>query len=200
MSAPAKTGQITAEEFFRLVPDGQKADLLDGEIVMASPDTPHNDDLAYFVRFPLRGFSRARKLGGKVQTSRVAFVLSETRAPEPDVAYVSEARRHLIQSTRVAGAPDIAVEIVSPESVARDYEDKKRLYEEAGVREYWIVNPLEGRCDFYRLRDGRYEELRPDPGGLFHSETLPGFWLKVDWLLADPLPDEYECLDELLGS
>lgn len=190
----------TVEEFFQLVPDGRKADLLDGVIHMASPDSISSDDLGYLVRFLLQGYSRARGLGGKAQGSRVAFVLGERRAPEPDVSFVTRARLSILQQTRGQGPPDIAVEIVSEDSDERDYVTKKRLYEEAGVLEYWILDPLHGRAEFHRLSGGRYWLCPLEDGRVFRSDALPGFRLNTGWLLSSPLPNEFECLRQILAG
>jgi len=125
---------VTADEFFALVPDGQKADLIDGVIHMASPDTRRNDQLAGFLRILLQLSAEVRGLG-KVFGSRFAFQLTETRAPEPDVAFVSNQRLHLVEEKKMMGGPDVAVEIVSRDSRQRDYFDKKQLYEAAGTPE-----------------------------------------------------------------
>jgi Uma2 family endonuclease len=190
----------TVEEFFRLIPDRAKGDLLDGKIYRASPESLADDRLGYLIRFLLRGFSRERGLGGEVTGSRVAYVLGVRRAPEPDVAYVSESRRHILTPTRGTAAPDVAVEIVSEDSRDRDYGDKRRLYEEAGVGEYWFIDPLIGRCEFLRLENGRFVPTPLESGSVFRSALLPGFWLDTAWLLSDPLPDEYDGLARLLGS
>jgi len=190
---------VTVEDFFALVPDGQKADLIDGVIYMASPDSTRNDQLAGFVRFLVQGYSRVKDLG-MVFGSRFAFELSHIRAPEPDVAFVSIARLHLVEETRMKGAPDIAVEIVARESRSRDYFEKKNLYESAGVLEYWIIDPLQLRAEFYRLLDGRYHLVPLEQNRIFRSEVLEGFWLDVEWLFADKLPNEFEKLQQILNS
>ena len=124
--------------------------------------------------------------------SRFAFELSHIRAPEPDVAFVSIARLHLVEETRMKGAPDIAVEIVARESRSRDYFEKKNLYESAGVLEYCIIDPLQLRAEFYRLLDGRYHLVPLEQNRIFRSEVLEGFGLDVEWLFADNLPNEFE--------
>jgi len=97
-------------------------------------------------------------------------------------------------------SPDIAIEIVSEDSHERDYHTKRRLYEEAGVREYWILDPIAGRHEFLRLRGGVFESVTLDQSCYFVSEALPGFWLNVNWLHADPLPDEMDCLQQILAG
>ena len=189
---------VTVDDFFALVPDGQKADLIDGVIYIASPDSTDNDQLCGFIRFLVQGYARVRRLG-KVFGSRYAFELSHTRAPEPDVAFVSTARLHLVEKTRMKGAPDIAVEIVARESRTRDYLEKKNLYESSGVLEYWIIDPLQRRAEFYRLNYGQYHLVPLEQNRIFRSDILLGFWIDVEWLFADELPDEFEKLQEILN-
>ncbi|MBI3911083.1 MAG: Uma2 family endonuclease [Armatimonadetes bacterium] len=196
---PLPLSLFTVDDFFRLVRGDHKADLIDGVIYMASPDTPRNDRIAYLVRFLIQGYARVKGLG-QTTGPRVAYVLSDRRALEPDVAFVARDRRHILQESHGVGAPDIAVEIVSADSVAGDYMEKKHLYEEAGVREYWLIDPLQNRAEFHRLLDRHYVLVPLEHNRLFRSEVLPGFWLDVQWLLADPLPDEFDCLQQILAG
>ncbi len=179
---------VTVEEFYHLVPDGQKADLIDGVIYMASPDSLRANDLTGFVYRLIQGFLEARGLGGRVVFSRYAFRLSELHAPEPDVAYVRAERVELVGQGSMRGAPDIAVEVVSRESRHRDYDEKRRLYEQSAVFEYWIIDPLQQRVEFLVLEGGGYQLARLEENRLFRSRALPGFWVDLDWLLAEPLP------------
>jgi Uma2 family endonuclease len=195
----ADSDLVTVEEFFCLVPDGQKADLIDGVIYMASPDTRRSDRLGGWIKFLLQGYSVAKGLG-EVYGSRFAFALSEFRAPEPDVAFVRTERLSLVEERRMVGGPDIAVEVVSRDSRQRDYGEKKQLYAEAGVTEYWIIDPLQQRVEFHRLQAARYALIPLEHNRIFRSAVLPGFWLDVEWLLAESLPNEYNTLQEILRS
>ena len=141
-----------------------------------------------------------RGIGGKVVFSRYAFRLGEFSAPEPDVAYVRPERVDLVEEGGMRGGPDVAVEVVSRESRHRDYDLKRRLYEEAGVSEYWIIDPIQQRVEFLVLEEGRYQLAPLEENRLFRSGALPGFWINVDWLLADPLPPASRCLEEILGT
>lgn len=66
--------------------------------------------------------------------------------------------------------------------------------------EYWIIDPLQRRAEFYRLKDGQYHLVPLEQNRIFRSEILEGFWLDVEWLFADELPDEFEKLKEILNS
>jgi Uma2 family endonuclease len=200
MSRATKTANdlYTVEDFYAIIPDGQKADLIDGVIYVASPDSIRSNDLTAFLLYVMRGFNSAKRLGGRVFVTRVAYRLSKHSAPEPDVGYVSKERVHLVRDTDVRGGPDIAVEIVSRDSIDRDYRLKKRRYQKAGVREYWIIDPLQNKVTFYRLRGGRYRRVPLEGRNIFRSEVLPGFWLDKRWLLQRPAPSEYDCLRQIL--
>ena len=202
MANPSRVADdlISVEEFYRLVPDGQKADLMEGVIYMASPDSLRANKLTGFVHWLFQGFLEARLLGGTVFFSRYACRLSEFNAPEPDVGYVRAERVGLVEPGGLRGGPDIAVEVVSRESRHRDYDDKRRLYEEAGVPEYWIIDPIQKRVEFLVLEDGRYLLAPLEENRLFRSRGLPGFWIDVDWLLADPLPPASRCLEAILAD
>ncbi|MBY0524308.1 MAG: Uma2 family endonuclease [Gemmataceae bacterium] len=191
---------VTVNEFYRLVPDGQKADLLDGVIYMASPDSRPANKIANLIYFLMEGFNAARKFGGEVYASRFAFRLTKYRAPEPDVAFVRKKRLQLLSKREMKGGPDIAVEVVSRDSRKRDYVDKKKIYEAAGVSEYWIIDPLKQRAEFHRLHKGEYQLVTLDDGHIFQSAVLPGFWMDVNWLLAAELPNSYDCLQQILNG
>ena len=191
---------VTVEEFYRLVPDGQKADLIDGVIYMASPDSLRANELTGFIYRLLMGFVETQQPGGKVLINRYAFALTEIRAPEPDVAYVRPERAGLAEHRGMRGGPDIAVEVVARESRHRDYHEKRELYQEAGVSEYWIVDPLQQRVEFLVLEQGRYELAPLEHNRIFRSRVLPGFWIDVEWLLADPLPNASKCLQTILAG
>lgn len=190
---------VTVDEFWDLVADGQKADLIDGVIYMASPDSRPNNLLTNFILFLLDGYVSERELG-EVYAQRFAFVLSDRRAPEPDVAYVSTARLDIVDRTRARGGPDIAVEVTAEESRERDTVDKRRLYGEAGVREYWLTDAARGTAEFNVLFGNAYQPAALIEGHFFRSEALPGFWLDVDWLFQCPLPNKNSCLTEILAG
>jgi Uma2 family endonuclease len=191
---------ITVDGFRALVEDGQKADLIDGVIYMASPDTFRNNRINMFLVFLMRGYAMAKELGGEVVASRFAFELTEIRAPEPDVAYIRADRLHLVSERGMNGGPDIAVEIVSRDSRTRDYVEKKQLYLDAAVPEYWLIDTLARRCEFLGLSNGRYEPIPLENNRIFKSRALPGFWLDVEWLLAEPLANDFACLQQILAT
>jgi Uma2 family endonuclease len=91
----------------------------------------------------------------------------------------------------------LVIEIMSPESRDRDRREKYAEYEGAGIPEYWLIDPEARQAHFYRLGpDGRYRAVMVDESGVFRSEVLPNFWLRVEWLWQDP-PPQLPALQEL---
>lgn len=193
-----RTEYYTFTDFLELVQEDQKADLIDGVIYMASPENMDHNDLVLWLAGILRAFAEERKLG-RVTINKVAFRLGRQAAPEPDVAFVAAERVGLIRRGYVDGPPDLAIEIVSPDSVQRDYELKRRVYDQAGVREYWIIDPDEKRAMFLLRRDAAFVEVQPT-GHVFQSEVLPGFNLDVRWLWERPLPAVLATIQRTLGT
>lgn len=188
--------RMTEEEFLAWIRSTTRAEWVDGEVEMMAPANFGHTDLNDWLTMILRGYVRHRDLG--VCLSRDFFVrfATQRRLRLPDLLFVSKTRRHLIQPTRLEGAPDLIIEVVSPDSGSRDWRKKYDEYERAGVREYWIVDPLSQRVELYVLVQGKYRQVK-ERNGKLASRVLPGFYLRTEWLWQDPLPNELQVLREL---
>jgi Uma2 family endonuclease len=187
----------TFKEFCSLIQDHQKADLIDGIIYMASPDNTNANLLCGWL-FTLLTIFVHRKKSGKVYAFRVAFRLDDRNGPEPDIGFVKKSRLRLVKRGHVAGRPDVAMEIVSPESVNRDYEKKRQQYEKAGVPEYWIIDEMKKKVLLLRLdKEGHYQEVQARDG-ILQSKVIKGFWLREAWLWKKTLPDPLAILKQIL--
>lgn len=198
MGVVTRTGFWTFADFCAVIRPDQKADLINGVIYMASPEgTEANDLLVWLLR--VLGDYLELSEAGRLFGSRVAFRLGGNSGPEPDIAFLKRERLHLIRKTYVAGPPDVAMEIVSPESVDRDYHKKRTLYERAGVPEYWIIDEEMKKVTLLRLdSNGKYREVRPVKG-ILRSHVIKGFWLRPEWLWAESRPTKTEALKQILG-
>lgn len=192
-----REGDLTFEDFLEIIEDDQKADLLDGVIYMSSPDNIENNDLNAWLCTILTAFVEAKELG-KVYVSRVAYRIGKKRGPEPDLGFIPKKMAKKTRRGYIDGPPALAIEIVSPDSVQRDYIQKRAIYEEAGVKEYWILDPDETRATFLTLKKGRFEEM-PLKNGIVESRVLPGFYLQASWVW-ESRPNSFTFLKRLLGD
>jgi Uma2 family endonuclease len=198
MKVVARSGPYTYEDFCELVHEDQKADLIDGVIYMASPENTDANDLFVWLIGLIADFSDYHDLG-KVYGSRVAVRLDKQNAPEPDIVFVHKDHLSRIERGGIAGACDLAVEIVSPDSVERDYEKKRKQYERYGIREYWIIDEELEKVTLYRLGPNKkYREVKPRKGEL-RSEVLTGFWLRPRWIWQQPRRKKADVFSEILS-
>ncbi len=191
--------QVTFEEFCALIREDQKADLINGVIHMASPPTFEHEDLFGFLLMLLRGYVREKELG-HVLGSRAAMKLSEFNAPEPDLMFVSKEKLAQSKGKALFGAADLVVEIVSPGSRRLDLTEKKEIYAEHGVREYWAIDPFRQTAFFWENVEGVWQDIPVDETGVVRSVAIPGFWLRVDWLFAPEFPSERAALEKILAG
>jgi Uma2 family endonuclease len=197
MSAIApRTGRYTFDDFLWLIKEHEKADLLDGVIYIASPESPEDNELGGWLYRLMSEFADQTNQGNCYYT-RVAFRIADKRGPEPDVAFVAKERLYIVERGFIDGPPDIAVEIVSPDSVERDYNLKTNIYEAAGVREYWIIDPDQQRVTFLRLQGQQFVEIMPRDGR-YESQVLAGFYFLTEWLWSKERPSVMAILPEML--
>jgi Uma2 family endonuclease len=194
----SRSGPYTFDDFCEMVREDQKADLIDGVIYRASPENTDDNKLFVWLLTIMNLFARRSKLG-QIFGSRVALRLATKHGPEPDIAFVRTQNLDRVERGGVQGPADLAMEIVSPDSVERDYYLKRELYEQYGIPEYWIIDEMDQSVTLLRVKQGKYREVRPKKGAL-HSEILTGFWLRPDWLWQEPLPDEIGTLEQILAK
>jgi Uma2 family endonuclease len=194
-----RSGVFTYDDFCAILSDGRKGDLIDGAIYLDGPESAKNNELFGWLVALMGLYVRKRKLG-EVHASRVCCRLDDNNAPEPDILFVAEKNCDRLTRRGVEGPPDLAVEIVAPESVERDYDKKRRQYQRFKIPEYWIIDEEERKVILLRLNArGKYREVVPRKG-IFHSQAIDGFWLDPNWLWQDPFPDELDTLKQLLGQ
>jgi Uma2 family endonuclease len=116
-------------------------------------------------------------------------------AREPDLLFISKERLYLSKDNYMDGPADLVVEIVSPESRKRDRVQKLKEYEEGGVREYWLLDPIRKEARFYQLAASAYVEATVEDG-VYRSVAMPGLWIRVEWLWQDPHPKIVSVLKE----
>lgn len=178
---------MTEEEFVAWVDSDTRAEWVDGKVVVMSPSSVEQDDLNGWLLNLLRPLVEQRDLGRVLGPNVTARFASQRRRRIPDILFVSRSRLNLVQKNHVEGAPDLIIEIVAPDSQTRDRREKYAEYEKAGVREYWILDPLSEQLEAYALKRGKYVEIEPEDDVL-RSSVIQGFYLRSAWLRRKPLP------------
>lgn len=142
-------GTHTIEEIYAL-PEGQRAELIDGELyMMATPSTIHQT-LVTELLVTIANYIKSKNGNCKVFTPLGIFLHNDDSTYlEPDITVICEKEK--IDNKGCHGAPDWVIEIVSPSSKKLDYVIKLGEYQRAGVREYWIVDPLKKVIMVYQL-------------------------------------------------
>lgn len=188
-SPPSPPAKMTYEEFLAWADEDTWAEWVDGEVIRLMSASETHQDLADFFTALLRHFAEAHQSG--VVRSAPFQMKTGPSLPgrEPDILFVAREHLNRLKQVYLDGPADLVVEIVSPESRARDRGTKFYEYEQGGVREYWLLDPGRKQAEFYGLgADGIYRLLEVDRDGVVHSRVLPGLWLKVEWLWQEPLP------------
>ena len=179
--------KLTYDDFVLFPDDGKRHELIDGEhYVTPSPNLKHQAVLRNLLT-TIASFLRTHRIGN-VYGAPLDVVFSHFDVVEPDLLYVSEARRHVRTSKNIQGAPDLVVEIGSPSTRQRDERLKHQLYERFRVTEYWVVDPEIDVVRVFRLMDGKYpraHELSLVRGDILTTSLLPGLELSLSEIFAD---------------
>lgn len=147
----------TIDDIYNL-PDGQRAELIDGELYMlATPNRIHQRLVKDFT-FLIEEYIRRKNGECEVYPAPFAVFLNANNEIylEPDISVICD--KDKLTDEGCKGTPDWIIEIVSPSSRSLDYNKKLLKYGMAGVREYWIVDPMKQRITVYNFQHDTVEE------------------------------------------
>lgn len=178
--------------------DGRRYQLIEGELVLSPSPSPRHQNVVGQLYMLLQAHVLPGRLG-KVFFAPLDVVL-RADAPgtvlQPDVLFISRDRKDILTEKNVQGAPDLAVEVLSPSNARLDTVRKLGLYARYGVRELWFVSNEFDQLQVMKLGShGAYgQPSLYKRGDTLTTDLLPGFTLAVDdiFLLAD---DEEDVLD-----
>lgn len=174
MPLPKETA-CTAQDYWNL-PEGYRAELIDGELYDMAPPGFIHQKLVHQIAWTLENYIRSHHGSCEVIPAPFAVNLNadDSTYLEPDLSVICD--KNKLTDRGCEGAPDFIIEIVSPGSRKRDYFQKNALYSEAGVREYWIVDPERARTTVYRYEEDDIPAIipfdRPVTAGIFPDLSL----------------------------
>lgn len=142
----------TSVDYWNL-PEGDRAELIDGQLYAMAPPSFIHQKLVMELSATLRDYIKSH--GGDCEVIPAPFAINLTADDEtyvePDISVICDKSK--LTDQRCNGAPDLVIEIVSPSSRKMDYSKKMVLYSDAGVREYWIVDPAKERTTVYHFEE-----------------------------------------------
>jgi Uma2 family endonuclease len=174
--------KLTYADLVALPDDRMRHELIDGEHYVSAAPTQRHQEVMGNLFLSITPFVRAHQLG-KVFVAPLDVLLSDVDVLEPDLLFVGRARLAQLEERFVRGAPDLAVEVLSPSTRSRDLTIKRRVYRQFGVGEYWIVDPARETIEIFH--GGSWfraaESLSRTAGPrTFSSPLFPGLVLGLD--------------------
>lgn len=173
----------TSDDYWNL-PDGQRAELIQGKLYFMAPPSFLHQKLVMELSGTIRDYIKSHKGTCEVIPAPFAVNLdaNNTNWTEPDISVICDKRK--LNDRGCSGAPDWILEIVSPSSRKHDYILKNALYSDAGVREYWIVDPDKEQITVYYYEEDAAPSLYtfdlPVKSGIF-----PGLKITIAELLRE---------------
>ena len=145
---PLPEKRYTSDDYWNL-PDGERAELINGQLYMMAPPSRLHQELVHQLSRIIGNYISDKRGDCKIYPAPFAVNLNadDTVYVEPDISVICS--KDKLTDKGCVGAPDFIIEIVDPGSRKLDYSIKNGKYAEAGVREYWIVDPEKERTTVY---------------------------------------------------
>jgi Uma2 family endonuclease len=174
----------TDEEFMALPEDG-RYELVDGEVIEIGNSGMEHGNISTFLGGALELYARSRKLGVTCDSS-TAFAMKTGNKRSPDIGFVAKARLQGLKRLPKGffqGAPDLAVEVISPSNTFEEIHNKLVEYFDNGCRLAWVIHPDEQSVLVYR--QPQPDRLLKLTDSLDGEDVVPGFTLSVSELFAE---------------
>ncbi|MEP7373597.1 MAG: Uma2 family endonuclease [Chitinophagaceae bacterium] len=160
-----------AVDVFRLLPEGTRAEVLNNVLYMSPSPFFEHQQLIVLMVLQLGNHIKGNKLGELIAAPFDVYLEEQMSAVQPDVLFISNKNKKILKDDGYAhGAPDLIIEILSKDE-DRDRKMKKDIYEKAGVKEYFIIDPKTKMTEAYFLKGKKYEQKYRQEK-YFHSPLL----------------------------
>jgi Uma2 family endonuclease len=169
--------RFTYEDLEQFPDDGKRREIIDGDLYTMPSSSPEHQRILGEILFQLSLFVHTHPIG-EVFVGPIDVIFHIDDVIIPDIVFISNERQDLISKRGIEGAPDLVIEIISPSSVKRDLEVKRKLCQREGVLVYIAVDPE--REQVYGW-DGD-TSFALGKGEILTCSVLPGFELSVDKL------------------
>jgi Uma2 family endonuclease len=170
---PVLERPLTYDDLAAMPDDGKRYELINGELFELTGPTTKHQRSTFRLAKKLDGFVTERELG-EVFVAPLDVYLSPHNTVQPDIVYVSTARRNIIRGPKIEGAPDLLMEILSRSNWRRDAITKAAVYATFGVLEYWLIDPDQESIVVQTAQNGVFIPVESE-NGIARSLLLPGF-------------------------
>jgi len=178
-----RQGEWTYQDWLNFPNDGWKYEIIDGVLFMVPPPAIKHQSSS--ISLVVKMYNHADKYDlGKVLEAPCGVQLPKQPVPvEPDILFIKKERLNIIGENYVEGAPDLIVEILSPSNPNYDRQTKFNLYQQSGVKEYWLVDYRSKTVEIFNLIANRYLlSGQYGEGETAPSTELKGFEVAVETL------------------
>jgi Uma2 family endonuclease len=182
MSVQDRGKKLTYDDLVKMPDDGKRHEIIDGKHYVSPSPRLRHQVVAGRLYGGLFTFLESHPLG-HLFIGPTDILLSLHDVVAPDLVFVAREHEAILTEANVQGPPDLIVEVLSPSTRRVDELRKWRLYERAGVREYWIVDAKENRIKIYRQAGsgfGPASELSLAAADTLTTPILPGLSLPLD--------------------
>jgi Uma2 family endonuclease len=170
---------LTKYDYWELPEAGPRYQLINGDLFMAPAPNRFHQDISRTIQFEMMKYLEAQPVG-IVYDAPFDVVLTDINVFQPDLAFFSERRRRFLTEKGAEGAPDLAVEILSPKTAHLDLDQKRVVYARSGVDELWAVDPEGEEVRVYHLReDPNLPNVILRSGDVLKTSLLPVFEISV---------------------
>lgn len=152
---------LTQEKIYTIndiysLPDGQRAELIDGQMYMMAPPNRNHQRISHLLEWEIENYIQKKKGECEVYSAPFAVFLNkdDRNYVEPDISVICD--KNKLDDRGCNGAPDWVIEITSPSDPQKDYGIKLFKYRTAGVREYWIINPQKNTITVFDFEQEKF--------------------------------------------
>ncbi|MBD0374727.1 MAG: Uma2 family endonuclease [Flavisolibacter sp.] len=167
---PPRTGL----EAYELLPEGTLAELINDKIFMSPAPTYSHQDTSAELVLQIRNYVKQNALGVCI-TAPIDVFFDEKNVLQPDIVFTAQENLSIIKDDKIKGVPDLIIEILSPGNPDLDKVVKKEVYEQFGVKEYFIVHPVTKEVIAYQ-HDGQQYILQQSEYGRITSKILNNYF------------------------
>ncbi|MCF6154430.1 MAG: Uma2 family endonuclease [Candidatus Brocadia sp.] len=183
-AAPDEKKIYTYDDYAKL-PEGEPYQLIGGKLVMTPAPSTYHQEISKRLGYLLYEHAELKQKLGKVLHAPVDVYFEDEETYQPDIIFISNDRVGIIKKEKIEGAPDLIIEILSPTTAYYDLIHKKDIYAKHGVKEYWIVDPMEKWVESYKNENGKFiliGKVQKDES--IGSTILTGFKVALDTIFA----------------